>query len=114
MGLSVLEKRFEYTPNYLDILYRCNMCGACDVSCKMNKDLENMPISPGTQNQRLWKTASSCRSICRCSTACVKKIIRMQGKKADRGNWAKGLDVKNITEEKAEVYFHAGCRYSLR
>jgi Fe-S oxidoreductase len=37
----------------------------------------------------------------------------MMAKKADRGNWADGLKVKNITEEKADVYFHAGCRYSF-
>ena len=35
----------------------------------------------------------------------------MGGKKEDRGQWAEGLDIKNITEEPAEVYFHAGCRY---
>jgi len=36
----------------------------------------------------------------------------MQARKEDRGRWAEGLDVKNITRDKAEVYFHAGCRYS--
>jgi len=29
--------------------------------------------------------------------------------KADRGKWAEGLDIKNITKEPAEVVFHAGC-----
>jgi Fe-S oxidoreductase len=33
--------------------------------------------------------------------------------KSERGNWAEGLDVKALTTEKAEVYFHAGCRYSF-
>jgi Fe-S oxidoreductase len=32
--------------------------------------------------------------------------------KAQRGDWAKGLDVKDITQEKAEVAFFAGCRFS--
>jgi Fe-S oxidoreductase len=32
--------------------------------------------------------------------------------KAERGNWAEGLDIKDLTEEKAEVIFHAGCRLS--
>ena len=32
--------------------------------------------------------------------------------KAERGKWAEGLDVKNITTEQAEVVFHAGCRFS--
>jgi Fe-S oxidoreductase len=29
--------------------------------------------------------------------------------KAERGKWAEGLDIKNITREPAEVVFHAGC-----
>lgn len=32
--------------------------------------------------------------------------------KAERGNWAIGLDVKRIPHESAEVLFHAGCRFS--
>jgi Fe-S oxidoreductase len=32
--------------------------------------------------------------------------------KADRGKWAEGLNVKDLTREKAEVAFHAGCRLS--
>ena len=32
--------------------------------------------------------------------------------RSDRGKWAEGLDVKDLTTEKAEVVFHAGCRFS--
>jgi len=31
--------------------------------------------------------------------------------KSKRGEWAKGIEVKDINKEKAEVFFHAGCRY---
>jgi Fe-S oxidoreductase len=37
----------------------------------------------------------------------------MLAKKADRGNWAEGLDVKDLSQNKADVLFHAGCRYSF-
>jgi Fe-S oxidoreductase len=33
--------------------------------------------------------------------------------KSERGDWAEGLSVKDLTSEKAEIYFHAGCRYSF-
>ena len=36
----------------------------------------------------------------------------MMGRKVDRGKWAEGLDVKDLTQEKAEVVFHTGCRIS--
>jgi Fe-S oxidoreductase len=36
----------------------------------------------------------------------------MMRPQAERGDWAKALDVKHITSEPAEVLFHAGCRFS--
>jgi dihydroxyacid dehydratase/phosphogluconate dehydratase len=37
----------------------------------------------------------------------------MSKPKADRGRWAEGLGLKDLTKEKADVVFHAGCRYSF-
>jgi len=36
----------------------------------------------------------------------------MMKPKADRNKWAEGLEVKDLTQEKAEVAFHVGCRFS--
>ena len=30
----------DYTPRLLDALYKCTLCGACDIMCKRNLDLE--------------------------------------------------------------------------
>jgi Fe-S oxidoreductase len=110
MGLSMLEGRIGYTNDFLNILYRCTMCGACEVSCKCNKDLENMAIA-----QELRIKAVEDGELLPQQMPVIDSLRKedntMQGKKADRGNWAKGLNVKNITEDKAEIYFHAGCRY---
>jgi len=37
----------------------------------------------------------------------------MLSPKADRGKWAEGLKVKDLTREQAQVVYHAGCRYSF-
>jgi Fe-S oxidoreductase len=34
------------------------------------------------------------------------------GERGKRGDWAKGLDVKDYTRQKAKVIYHAGCRIS--
>jgi Fe-S oxidoreductase len=110
MGLSMLEGRIGYTNEFLDILYRCTMCGACDVSCKCNKDLENFAV---TQELRI-KAVDDGQLLPQhipIIDSLRKEDNTLLGKKVDRGNWAKGLNVKNITEDKAEIYFHAGCRY---
>jgi Fe-S oxidoreductase len=37
----------------------------------------------------------------------------MMKPKAEHGEWARGLDVKNLTTEKSEIVFHAGCNFSF-
>src|SRR4030042_1389288 len=39
-----------------------------------------------------------------------KQGTMVPGLKTRRGEWAEGLDVKDITRQKTKVIFHAGCR----
>ena len=110
IGLSVLSDRIGYTDDFLDILHRCQMCGACDVSCKCNKDMEPFAIT-----QELKIKAVEDGQLLPAHMPVIdglrKEDNMMQRLKAERGKWAEGLDVKDITQDKAEVYYHAGCRY---
>ncbi len=38
MGLSLLDGRMDWTEEAVKVLYRCTLCGACDVSCKVYRD----------------------------------------------------------------------------
>lgn len=40
IGLAIAEGRLEYDDKVLEILYADPLCGACDVGCKRNLDLE--------------------------------------------------------------------------
>ncbi len=110
IGLSLLDDRIGYTDNFLDILYRCQMCGACDVSCKCSKDLEPFAV---TQELRIKAVEDGQLHPVHMMVidGLRKEDNMMLAEKADRGRWAEGLDVKDITQEQAAVYFHAGCRY---
>ncbi len=33
-GLGIIRGRVEFTPRTAEVIYNCNLCGACDVSCK--------------------------------------------------------------------------------
>jgi Fe-S oxidoreductase len=112
MGLSMLSGRIDYSDDYLDILHRCQMCGACDVSCKSNRDMEPFAI---TQELRIKAVEDGQLSPVHMLLidGLKKEDNMLQAKKADRGRWAEGLDVKNIITDKADVYFHGGCRYSF-
>jgi Fe-S oxidoreductase len=110
-ALAVNDGRLEYSEKMLDIIYQCQMCGACDVSCKFGQDIEVLePL------RELRVKCIDDGQIHPVHMTVIDGLRREDNmlleRKADRGNWAEGLDVKNIADEGAEVYFHAGCRYS--
>ena len=40
IGVALAEGKLNYTDKLLEIMYTCTLCGACDVGCKRNLDLE--------------------------------------------------------------------------
>ena len=38
--MAMLKNGFNYTDKLLDIVYNCQMCGACGISCKYAMDME--------------------------------------------------------------------------
>lgn len=40
IGTGMVEGKLDYSDKLLEILYACPLCGACDVGCKRNLDLE--------------------------------------------------------------------------
>ncbi|UCD08339.1 MAG: (Fe-S)-binding protein [Dehalococcoidales bacterium] len=110
IGSSMLKNGFNYTDRLLDIVYNCQMCGACGVSCNYAMDMEVLEpihefriktIDDGHTNPALEKTVAS-----------LKKTGSMVPVKGKRGDWAKGLNVKDASKEKVEVLLHIGCLVS--
>ena len=109
MGLALLDEELEYDEKLLEVVYNCQMCGACDMSCKYAMDIEVLePINEirikcvegGHTVPALDGIISSLRN----------QATMVPGAKAKRGDWAAGLDVKDITKQQAGVIYHAGCR----
>lgn len=112
MAYSLFLERIEISEPFLDILYKCHMDGSCDISCKVQQDLEPLQLM---QELRIKCVEEGQLIPAHMSVieGLRKEDNMMQSLKADRGNWAKGLDVKTLTQEKAEVIYHVGCRYSF-
>ena len=107
IGAAALKNGFNYTDKLLDIVYNCQMCGACGVSCNYAMDMEILePISEfrikcnedGKTNPALDKVIAG-----------LKKTGSMVPAKGKRGAWAAGLNVKDATKEKVDVLYHVGC-----
>ena len=110
---SLLLGRSTYSDRVLDILYKCVACGSCDVSCKVCRynmeplenirDLRFKLVEDGELLPQHMVYIDHLR----------KEDNMMMKPKAERGKWAEGLDAKLVTSERAEVMFHAGCRFSF-
>jgi Fe-S oxidoreductase len=112
MGTALLENRLDYTPKLIEVVYNCQMCGACDTSCKYSMDMEVIEpineiriscVESGHTNPALERVINNLR----------KKGTMVPGAKARRGDWAKGLDLKDFTREKVDVIYHVGCQTSF-
>lgn len=110
-ALSLLEGRVEIDEELEDIIYKCQACGACDISCKYGLDLEI--LEPIYELRAKCVAKGQVPEVHKKVMDGLRKEGNMLQKPAiERGKWAEGLEVKNILEEKAEVYYHAGCMYS--
>jgi Fe-S oxidoreductase len=111
MAYSLLKDRIEIDETFLDVLYHCHMDGSCDVSCKVQQDLEPLQLM-----QELRIKCVEEGQLLPVHMLVIEGLRKednmMQSPKADRGKWAEGLDVKDLSRESAEVVYHAGCRYS--
>ncbi len=106
MAVGMLEDRFEYSDAFLKVLYNCQMCGGCDVSCKYAMDMEVLdPI-----NEMRIACVESGRSLPVLDR--LRDNLRAHGVMvgAAENKWAAGLDIPDITEKKTKVVYHAGCR----
>jgi Fe-S oxidoreductase len=110
---SLLNGKAEYTDRVLDIIYKDLSCGSCDVSdkvCRYNLEpLENileLKARAVMDGQLLPQHIVIIDNLKKQDTMMLGML------KDKRGEWANGLDVKNLTKEKAEIAFFTGCRFS--
>jgi Fe-S oxidoreductase len=109
LGTAMLENRLGYSDKLLEVVYNCQLCGACDVSCKYSMDMEVL--------EPLYEFRAKCVEdghtlavLDRVINSLRKQGTMKPGAKAKRGEWAKGLPAGSPARRKAEVLFHAGCR----
>jgi Fe-S oxidoreductase len=112
MALSMLQGRSRLNDEVAEMIYRCQMCGSCDMACKIYRD--DIDITEVLLELRAHCVESGMLIIDHMATIdALKQEDNMLGEPKDkRGDWAGGLPVKDINREKADVLFHAGCRYS--
>ena len=112
-ALSLLEGRTGYTDKVRDLVYQCQLCGACDVSCKVCRyDMEVIE----TLREVRAKMVEDGRPLPqheRIMDNLRKENNMLMEPNAGRSKWAQGLGLKDLVKESAPVAFFAGCRCSF-
>ncbi len=113
-ALSLIDGRIEYSDALMDIVYKCSMCGACDLACRVGTDMEPLQILRELRMKVFneYKQLEAHKPI--MDSIRNYDNVWMQPR-SRRKHWAKGLDVKDLStgKETAEVLYFAGCTYSL-
>jgi Fe-S oxidoreductase len=107
IGAAALKNGFNYTDKLLDVVYNCQLCGACGVSCNYAMDME--VLEPITEFRIKANEDGKTNSALDKVIAGLRKQGSMVPARGKRGDWAKGLDLKDATKEKVDVLFHVGC-----
>ena len=90
VGIAMLEKRLEYSDKLLEVVYNCQMCGACDVSCKYAMDMEVLePINE--MRIQCVKDGHTLPALDRIISRMRAQGTLVPGAKTGRGKWAEGL-----------------------
>jgi Fe-S oxidoreductase len=105
-----LEGRSGYTERFIDITYNCLLCGLCDVACKVCR----YNMEPLLAMKELRARLVTDGQVLPQHSAVIKSL-RESGNlllqpEAHRGDWAQGLDYKDLTVDRSEIVFHAGCK----
>lgn len=107
-GLGLVRGRVEYTPKTAEVIYNCNLCGACDVSCKYAMDFDVLePLY--AMREDCVKSGQTIPVWDDLIAGMTKGAPTLRGTTGKRGLWHRDLAVKDYPRQKAAVIFHAGC-----
>jgi Fe-S oxidoreductase len=112
-ALSLMDGRSTVTEKVMDSVFKCNLCGQCDVSCKICRyDMEPLEAMRELR-ATLVKDGHTLPQLAPVIQGLRSQLNMLQQPAERRGDWANGLKVKDLSREQAVYVFHPGCRYSF-
>jgi Fe-S oxidoreductase len=109
IGLGMLDGKIKYSDELLKVLYECTLCGACDVGCKRNLDLEIELSLEALRVKAVQDGAGPMPAHKKVYQNIVKTHNRFGSDHAKRTKWLPA-DIKPA--KKADVLYFAGCSAS--
>jgi Fe-S oxidoreductase len=109
IGLALAEGKIQYNDNLLHILYACTLCGACDVGCKRNLDLEIELTLEALRVKAVKDGKAPLPQHRRVAQNIMVQHNSLGASPEKRRNW---LPQEIELSQKAEVLYFAGCSAS--
>lgn len=109
IGLRIIDGTLEWTPTLLGILYACPLCGACDVACKRNLDLE-VNLSLEAMRVKAVQDGVAPLPAHKSAVDLILETGNIYGSKEDRKAWAKDVKVA----DKADTLYFVGDNTSYK
>jgi Fe-S oxidoreductase len=114
LARGLIDGDIDYSERLLDVIYRCTLCGACDVTCKYYRDMEPIEILQELRNKCVEDGHGPLPDH-KPMIESVKNYnnVWMQPR-SKRGGWAKRMSIKQLSKEKAKTLYYAGCTYPFK
>ena len=106
IGAAKLRGEIDYTDRLLHIVYNCQMCGACGVSCNYAMDMNVM--------EPIYEFRIKCVKDGKTQPALdqviegLRKNDSVYPPSGKRGDWAKDLDLPDAAKDQVEVLLYVG------
>jgi len=96
----------------LDRVYACTGCLSCEQQCQIYHHQHIFEVVQALRTEAV--TQGSLNPAYMIMIDGLKKDDNVFGKpKAERGDWAKEIDIKDASQEKVDVLYHTGCMLSF-
>ncbi len=108
---ALLEGDFDYTDSdmLVDIAYRCTSCGACEMNCLRLNEKEPLKAGEALKTRLIEKGLAPLPAHKELLTSIKNYDNPWKQPRAQKAQWAKGLDLKNANKEECPILFFAGC-----
>ncbi len=111
LALGLLDGTFKFNETTLDIIYKCCLCGACDIGCKRNLDLDPGMVLETLRIRAVDEGKGPLPAHRKVTDKIDKSGNRYGASAAARAKWLPE-DIK--TSSKPDMVYFVGCNSSYK
>lgn len=105
---ALSQGRAAVNERLVESVYACTMCGACDTACKTNMGDLVEPLDTLYELRAELAAGGHVPDAVAEAMRCIRQEGSRFGPRSERGRWAQGLDLPDVTRTRVDVLLHVG------